>query len=330
MKAVKEERMSTWKGLLAALTLAAPIAFAGIPADAQEAQKVNFYTNLSEPIVKGLEAALKKDHPELELVTLRLVTGNLAARFYNEATSGVNEADVIFISTTEVFDKYPEFFRPLAGIPAFDKWPEKLKEPIFAKTNFALFSIYYNTNLVKEEEAPTSWQSLLDPKFKGQLVLMDPKVSPTYMSFLLTMRDRFGDDYLKKLGAQDIRLSSGGLDGAQSVASGAAAVAAPIGADFAIPLIAQGAPLKTVTVGNPTISNMTSIAIPAKAPHPKAAETFFEWFLSDAAQSVLCHFGQVSGAPNVPGCSPLPDDLAPPVFGIPQATADELMALLGR
>ena len=39
------------------------------------------------------------------------------------------------------------------------------------------YGILINTDLVKPADEPKSWQDLLDPKWKGKIVMFDPTIS---------------------------------------------------------------------------------------------------------------------------------------------------------
>jgi iron(III) transport system substrate-binding protein len=315
--------------LICAAALQLLVPFGG--ALAQEAkQKLNFYSALAEPFNEALLAGFNKAHPDVEVTTLRLVSGALATRFYTEAASGLNQADVIIVATPELFDKNPEWFKPLAGTSGYENWPDNLKTANHVKALFGLLKIFYNSNNVAAEDAPKTWEDLLDPRWKSRAVMIDPASSATYLSWALNMQKKFGDAFLKGLAEQELTIANGGLDAAQAVASGAADIAFPGSPNHVQALLKQGAPIKVVDVGDPSLGNEISIAIAAAAPNPDAAQIFFDWYLSQAGQEISCKFFYSSGLSGTPGCEPLPDDFITPTFGIPEAKSAELTRLLTK
>ncbi|WP_162783635.1 ABC transporter substrate-binding protein [Devosia naphthalenivorans] len=291
--------------------------------------ELTVYSSHAEPVSKALTEGFNERYPEIDVTLLRLVTGNLATRFANEAVSGVNAADVIIIATPVVFEENPEWFRPLSGVEAYDDWPDDLKTENHAKAVFAESLIFYNTNNVSEEESPKAWSDLLDPKWKGRITLVDPSSAETYMSWAFHIRETFGDEFLTTLAKQDLTIAKGGVDAAQAVASGAADIAVPPAATHATALLKQDAPIGIVPVGQPTLGNETSIAIAAKAPNPENAQIFLEWYLSEEGQGIACAEVSSSGLGDVSGCLPFASDYVTPEFGISEAEAAEIMALLG-
>ena len=68
-----------------------------------------------------------------------------------------------------------------------------------------------NTRLLKPEDEPKSWADLLQPKWKGKVMVTDPVVSTnTYATFQPLIRaGTMTEDYLRKLGAQDLPFVNG-------------------------------------------------------------------------------------------------------------------------
>ncbi len=53
-------------------------------------------------------------------------------------------------------------------------WADNAKRYVYSFTAYMTETIWYNTTLVKPEEI-ASWDSLLDPKWKGKIVILDPR-----------------------------------------------------------------------------------------------------------------------------------------------------------
>ena len=291
--------------------------------------EVNVY--VSQASAKDVVALFEQEYPDIRVNLLHLVTGPLATRFANEAETGVNAADVLIIATPSVFHSHPEWFvsLPEAGLPAYDAWTESLKTENYVRSTIGKATILYNTNNVAADEVPDSWEDLADPRWQGKLTLIDPSSGDTYMSWALNMRRAFGDEFLQAIAAQNPTIAGGGLDAAQSVASGAADISVPPFATHASDLISQGAPLAVANIGGPSLGNLTSIGLAARAPNPENARLFFEFYLSEAGQSAACAGVSASGLGQVPNCEELPADFIPPSFDIPSEESEAILTLLG-
>ncbi|MGH4036615.1 MAG: thiamine ABC transporter substrate-binding protein [Sphaerochaeta sp.] len=83
--------------------------------------------------------------------------------------------------------------------PALNDIPEFLK---FDSTNrlnpfdYGDFAFCYDSEKLAAEDVPTSLEDLTDPKYKGKIILIDPRTSTVGLGLLLWTREVFGDDYL--------------------------------------------------------------------------------------------------------------------------------------
>ncbi|MBK5200507.1 MAG: thiamine ABC transporter substrate-binding protein [Spirochaetaceae bacterium] len=83
--------------------------------------------------------------------------------------------------------------------PALKDIPAHL---IFDKTNtlnpfdYGDFAFCYDSEKLAKKDVPTSLEDLTDPKYKGKIILIDPRTSTVGLGLLLWTREVFGDDYL--------------------------------------------------------------------------------------------------------------------------------------
>jgi iron(III) transport system substrate-binding protein len=107
-------------------------------------------------------------------------------------------------------------------------------------------TICYNTDLVKGADIPKDWMGVLNPKFKGALLMTDPRANSSYLALLLVFQKNYGDSFLTRLAAQEPKLVPNGPTGANSVASGDAAVHLPSSRNSIGTLLAAKAPIQIV------------------------------------------------------------------------------------
>jgi len=120
-------------------------------------------------------------------------TGELLKRIQAESENPLG--DVIFGGGAESLNSYKEYFTPYKSInhnnidPLFrdsqDKW-----------FGFAVLPMVmiYNTDLVTKEEAPTSWNDLIDPKWSGKIAMASPVKSGSSYTITATLLTAFGKD----------------------------------------------------------------------------------------------------------------------------------------
>jgi iron(III) transport system substrate-binding protein len=146
-------------------------------------------------------------------------------------------------------------------------------------------ALIYNTNSVKPEQAPKSYEELLTPGWKGKM-LFDPEAG----YILAAMEEAWGREkavaYLTRLSKQDISYRRGGTLTTQVVTSGEYPVGIAINGETSAAIREKGAPLGFRVLA-PAIVKPEGLFVAKNAPHPHAALLFAEWVLSEEAQSFL-------------------------------------------
>ena len=146
-------------------------------------------------------------------------------------------------------------------------------------------ALIYNTNSVKPEQAPKSYEDLLNPAWKGKM-LFDPEAG----YILAAMEEAWGREkavgYLARLAKQDLSYRRGGTLTTQVVTSGEYPVGIAINGETSAAIREKGAPLGFRVLA-PTIVKPEGLFLAKNAPHPHAALLFVEWVLSEEAQSFL-------------------------------------------
>ena len=235
-----------------------------------------------------------------------------------ETRAGRYSADVYNLRsfTTSVlvqkglFAKYPS--------PHARFYKEGFKDPdghwISFYMNPATFG--YNTKLVPASQAPKDWNDLLDPKWKGQMI-MDREESEWFANMLKFMGREKGLQFMQRLATQNLTFRAGHTLLAQLVAAGEFKIGVVLYTPRLELMKAAGAPLEWVRA-NPVITYHYTIGVAAKAPHPNAARLFVDFFLSKEGQELIAKIGRVPVRTDV---RPNPPHLVEGVNMVPSDTA---------
>ena len=143
-----------------------------------------------------------------------------------------------------------------------------------------IWTAAYNTQKVKKEDLPKTYQDLADPKWKGRL-----GIEAGNHAWFGTLMNELGEEQGLKLFSNIIATNGMSVRKGHSllttlVASGEVPLALTVYSWNPEALKAKGAPIEALPIV-PVIAQPSTIAIAKKAPHPAAALLFYDFLLSD-------------------------------------------------
>ena len=279
-------------------------------AAAEEEGKVVWYTTLIiDQAVRPIAAAFEEKYPGITVEFTRAGSGDTALKIINEGQAGRVMGDV-FDGTATFSSVMPAGFVEPYVPDSAAAYPDELKDPegYWHALNAYFLTAGYNTDLVSEEEAPKTFDDLLDPKWKGQMVWSaepEPVAAPGFVgNILLTMGEEEGTAYLDKLAEQDIT---------NMAASQRAVLDRVIVGDFPIGLMifnhhvgiskGEGAPAAWIRM-EPVISSASLLGLVKNGPNPNAGKLLVDYILSEEGQTVLASTGYLPTHPNVEAKDP--------------------------
>ncbi len=298
--------------MISGATLSPAAAQAELPADviaaAKTEGKVTIYTSAVDAEMQDIALVFEKSYPGIKIEWLRFPSTSLFARFDGEFGSKVYTADVLFSGSTQLYQQKPELFKPLTPelVPNTKTLRIAANNPSYAIGEIVPHAVTFNNVTVAKGEIDVhlkTWEGLADPYWKGKVALVDPKISTNVVSWLMLMRQSFGDPWIRGFVANQFKVVSTGTSGAQQVAAGAFQLVVPTVQNHSSEVRAQGAPLTVYMPDGPAHGLEQGIAIPAQVPHPNAARVYVNWKLGQDAAVLLCKIG---GAPNVPAPTGIP------------------------
>jgi len=319
-------------GLIAAaplfLSVSVTAASAQISEDLIAAAKAEgagtIYTSVDPTIMANIAKAFH-DLYGINLDIQRASSSALAQRFDAEIASGNFIADVYYSTDRAFHDESAGNgrFIPVTDLPGYAEWPVEAKDEHSIDIGYNPYSLIWNSELVPE--GLSSWQDLIDPKWKGKVMLTDPRIGVTSNQFYKMLRDLYGDEFLVALG-ENATYSPSAVPGIQQVAAGAQAVYAPGIPQVAVGLLEKGAPLEQA-FPEPTISSNNIASLVSTAQHPNIAKLFVSFLMTPEAQAINNKDGW-SPIEGIPGTREMPETVN--VSPIETAEeAPELIELLG-
>jgi len=236
--------------------------------------------------------------PGIRIEIVRGPTGQLITRIKTEAAANRMIADVIDISDRPQARAMIELFAPYAPPNAAD-YPEiaRTGDRLWPRSGNA-WTITYNSELVKKP--PTSWADLAKPEF-GKLHLGQTVVVAGGGPFNRAMFERkvLGEDYWAKQAALKPTLYPSQAPMVDAMIRGEIAIA-PLVTNLAIPLAAQGAPIKWFFAPEGVPVTVFCAGIAKGASNPNAAKLFLDWALSREGQALMVELGSFASMTNAP------------------------------
>ena len=189
-----------------------------------------------------------------------------------------------------------------------------------------------NTNLVKLQDEPRSYFDLLAPKWKGKVIVEDPRSGGgggfTWFCAMLYNK-ALDEDYFRQFAKQEPIMWGGSFTEAFNMVGRGEAWLSPHAADTTVGfLIVEGAPLKILGMKEGNIATTDVITTIKGAAHPNAAKLFINWLFSKEGQTVYGKAGsQDSMRKDVPSfldprvkIQPEPQKLLPRTYDMVEIT----------
>lgn len=177
-----------------------------------------------------------------------------------------------------------------------------------------VLGFFTNTKLLKEKglEAPKTWDDLLKPEYKGQIVVANPASSGTAFTFIATVIQLKGHDeamkYLKQLDGQIKQYPKTGAAPAQMVGMGECM----IGIGYLHEGIMQNlSGYKDLQISAPedgTGYMVDSVALIKGGPDKEAAEKFIDWILTKKVENTFVSYKEYQVPANKNATVPKEDD----------------------
>jgi ABC-type Fe3+ transport system substrate-binding protein len=168
-------------------------------------------------------------------------------------------------------------------------WVDNAKRFVYVFQAYLSEVIWYNTELVKPEEI-RSLDDFLNPKWKGRIGYLDPRTpgaGDSTWSFMWRVK---GEEYLKKLAAQDLYLGRDQRLLAESLAKGRVSVMIGLSYYSFLPFLKAGLPIKTLPrlkEGNYGTGGSGNLAIIKGPAHPNSTKIFVNWLLAREGQEIV-------------------------------------------
>jgi iron(III) transport system substrate-binding protein len=286
---------------------------------AKKQKQVVVYTSLntkdSVPISQAFE---KKYGVKVEL--WRSSSEKVLQRAITEARAGRFAVDAFELNGPELEAMYREGLLEEFYSPHFKSLPPAAfpKHRHYAADRFNFFTIAYNTNLVKPNEVPNTYEDLAHPRWTGRIGI-EASDTDWFGSIVTFMGEEKGLALFRKIAQQKPQLRTGHTLMAGLVASGEIPLAATIYNHNAERLLVTGAPVKWKAL-TPTFGRPNGVAVAKRTDRPHAALLFVDFMLSPEGQELIKKVNRVPASTAVDtNLNKFPYEMIDPVIVLDEA-----------
>ncbi len=285
-----------------------------VAAAKQEGEVMVYHSTQTEDLMPVFDAFTKKYG--IAVKEWRSSSENVVQRIIGETRAGKLTVDLIENNSPEQEAlRREKMLRRMESVHFADLRPGTLpSHQYYATSTLDVFVQAYNTQKVKREEVPTTFEDFLNPRWKGRL-----GIEAEDQAWFGTLLGLIGEEKGAKLfrdmvAANGVSVRKGHTLLATLVASGEIPMALTVYNYKPPQLKTKGAAIDWIVL-QPAIAQLHAVAVHAKAPHPNAAALLFDFFLGEG-QPLLAARNFVPSNSKVP--SPFGDM---PIKGIDGAEA---------
>ncbi len=284
---------------------------------AKKEGSVVLYTVMNAKDNEVLMRTFEKKYPGIAIDGFRGGSGAIINKVLTEARAKSLRADVIFAGGSEMQVFKKEGLLQKYVSPEAEGISEGFKDSDGYWTNVhpLMLVTAYNTGLVNPGDVPQSYEDLLRPQWRGNM-MMD-RVEYDWFATLQKVWGREKTvEFARRLAGQNIKFMTGHATIAQLIAAGEAKIGINMYAYYVSGLKRKGSPIDWVAL-DPVVAILETVGVTSRAPHPNAAKVLVDFMLSSDGQNLIRTFGRIPGRTSV---KPLYEELEK-IKGIPTDTA---------
>jgi iron(III) transport system substrate-binding protein len=261
--------------------------------------KISFYSpetpDMTKEIGLNFESAFPESSVDVQYGGTNVIVNRLIAEKGNPIGDvwyggggilpfeAASDKDIITSYTPEAVKDWPVYQN---GIKIRDEDWKWVGAEVF------VLGLIYNTDLVKPEDLPKTWDDLLDPKWKGKIQMSNPAASGTATLTVLSQLMRLGEDegweYFEKLVENANALPDSGSAPSKAVAKGEALIG--VAFDFmAYEMKAKGEAVDFI-VPEETPILVNPVSLVKDGPNPEGGKALIDYLLSKEGQQNLANW----------------------------------------
>ena len=261
---------------------------------AKKEGKLTAISSLRGQLTRDELKMFKEKYPFLNVEMSESGSAEAAERLVAEEVAGRHLTDVAMIAVSDLRDVIDRGFAARYATPAVSVIFPEYKDLIDKENRWTPFSvsemgIVYNTNLIKPEDAPKSWDDLCSPKYKGTISLEPMELRFLYGVWVMLGESKF-EKWLECIGKNQPIIQRGHTQRLNLMLAGDHAISPD-------QYFYQGVTLKRrdpktpfgYVTSAPVLNYALANVINKNTTRPYAAALFTDWHLSREFQDFLAN-----------------------------------------
>jgi|SRR5688572_6265161 iron(III) transport system substrate-binding protein len=261
---------------------------------AKKEGKAIAYGSLESDTMDDIMRAFRKK-TGLDIEYWRASATKVMDRALSEARAGRPVADLIITNDNPLRLMQKQNFFQKYESPTWSDFPKDAIDPVLGpRYRNVIIGIVYNKSGVKTEDGPKSLQDIVNPKYKGKLVMPDPTQHTTTTQWVASLHKLMGkekaDKFIRDLAAMKPILVESLLPAGERVSTGETPIAVTY-VKYVHIYGEKGAPLDYVRDPK-MLGDGHYIGLAAKAPHLSAGKAFIDYFLDNESMKIMAGRGE--------------------------------------
>jgi len=294
---------------IASVTVAAPVFAqnAKVVEAGKKEGKVAVYGSLESDTADAVFSQFKKK-TGIEVDYWRASATKVMDRALTESRASKPLFDIILTNDNPMQIMLKEGIFAKYDSPSAKDFPKDAIDPnLGPRYRNVVIGVVYNKDIIKPADAPKSLEDLVNPKYRGKLVMPDPTQHTTTTQWVASLEKLMGKEkaekYIRDLAGMKPILVESLLPAAERVATGETPIAITY-VKYAYIFPQKGAPLDYVRLGK-MMGDGHYLTLGNKAPHPNAGKALIDYFLGPESMATMAKLGEFVNRKGIH--PPLPD-----------------------
>lgn len=257
--------------------------------NASDKKEIWIYTSLYKDTIADMTPKLEQAFPHLKINWYQAGSEEIAAKVNTELIAGAPKADILISSERFWYQELSNSGKLVSWKPSqFENFrPEyQYAAGTFHIASVPIMVLVYNSDVLKEADAPKSFYDLILPKFKGMGTGGSPLASGTAFTTVLALQHKYGWEFFHALKANKFLFDGGN----SAVIKRIQTKERPIGfvlLENALRFVNDDPRLKIVYPTDGVVTQFNTMGIPKKNESSQDVLKLADWFFTNDGQAAM-------------------------------------------